>query len=149
MKIRYLNGEKVYVHDVLKHDTTIYSHRQAIKILNDIFKKATDCPEGCEHKDDRLFFLLHAMTTFMGLKSERIDQYEEEIVFDNDNEKKRKVPRLRIGLKKRDHCGLKVHTGGLYNPSERQTYKADDLISDEFKAWRRAQRTRADHSDNA
>lgn len=149
MKIRYLNGEKVYVHDVLKHDTTIYSHRQAIKILNDIFKKAADCPEGCEHKDRRLFFLLHAMTTFMDLKTQRIDQFEEELVFDNDNEKKRKVPRLHIGLKKRDHCGLRVHKGGLYNHSELPSYKADDLISDEFKAWQRAQRTGADYSDNA
>lgn len=44
---------------------------------------------------------------------------------------------------------LKVHRGGLYKPSERPTYKADDLLSGEFKAWQRARRAKPDHHDNA
>ena len=42
---------------------------------------------------------------------------------------------------------LNVHRGGLYKPSERPTYKADDFLSGEFKAWQRAQRAETDYQE--
>lgn len=46
------------------------------------------------------------------------------------------------------NTNLAVHKGGLYIPSERPAYLADDFISDEFKAWQRAQRAKTHHQEN-
>lgn len=44
---------------------------------------------------------------------------------------------------------FKVHRGGLYKPPEVSTDKADDILSDTFKAWQREQRAKTEHHENA
>jgi len=162
MKVKYINGKKVYVEDEngmagmasnwSRWDDTIQvcKHRDVIHALNRLFKQAEDNPEEVNHS---LWNLIHSMNLHFDIPFRvPVEIINKEITEYDDFKKipRKKEPRLYVGTHNKVAAEkLKVHNGGLYKPSECPTYQADDLLSDEFKAWQREQRTKPDHHDNA
>lgn len=132
MKIRYMNGEKVYVHDVFKHDIRIYKHRDIIDILNKTLREAEQNPDDC---GDRMNSLTSALEIHLRLAVEKLDGYETNIIFDDPKVRKTRSPKLYTGAQSNEN--LKVFHGGLYTPPE--VKNADDILSVFFKEWRKKQ----------
>ena len=117
MKLRYLNGEKVYVHDGFKHDISIWKHSDVVRIINGLFQQAEREPDAV---GSPLFSLLYALEAcHVGLPFEKINGFRKEIVFDDAGKiRLAKEPRLRAGKKVNPEWSGKPYVvkGGQHKP---------------------------------
>ena len=148
MKLRYLNGEKVYVEDYAgmmgigqkwdRDDGTlqVLKHRELIKCLNRLFKSAEENPEAV---GGDLWSLLHNMGLHFddGPSKPKWEIFEKDkIVFDDDDTKIKTAgePRLYAGTSKAQNVGkFKVHKGGFYQPPVPRIEA--DILTDEGRDW--------------
>jgi hypothetical protein len=166
MSIRagYINGKRTYVlgegskvHSAHDHysKVQVFRHQDIVKALNKFLRGIENADNevlknsiGVKNIPHELWKILDTLVLNDHLSFEKNN--EETIAFDDSQKiKKTTSPRLHTGNKVKKTVNLHVHKGGLYKPSERPTYQADDLLSDEFKAWQRGQRAKTDHHDNA
>ncbi len=149
MKISYLNGEKVYIYpqkwfeSYLLSDGEIFicRHRDVVRILNNIFKKA----EGNNNRDaltamDRIMYLFEVYLKTVGnTKDWRLPkEITRERDLDNPGQmKKDKAPPFRTDKRVKMHRvkQLSVIHGGLCSIEPNAHRNGDDGLSDEFRAW--------------
>ena len=162
----YVNGEKVYIHNrgshisgwgenILDYDEVqIFRHKDIVKMLNKFLRRLEDADNETMKRNacgQTLFGILSQFAAwdkadFTAFKIVR----EDALSFDDPRTiKMAKCPRLR-NESRIDQRFLKpiVVKGGLYEHPKTPAYAADDLISDEFKRWQRAQRSNPDHNND-
>ncbi|MCX5827663.1 MAG: hypothetical protein NTV58_06645 [Deltaproteobacteria bacterium] len=136
MKIRYLNGEKVYVDDrrSMGSWSGVYSeygkigvckHRDVIRELNSLLNRAEKTPEERTHRD--LWSLLYAMDRF-GRKGGQKPLWEimdEEAVFDDPG-------KVRLAKEPRPSAGKRVN---VLQVGEPRIIEHGDSHADEFRAF--------------
>jgi len=147
VKLRYLNGEKVYVDDrrsmgrcsgvsLERGQVGVCKHRDVIKALNSLFKRAEESPE--ERIPQDLWSLLFAMDRF-GRKGGQKPLWEimdEEAVFDDPGKVRlAKEARLRSEKRVNPQWAGRLHAikGGQYKPIDPKIH--DDALTDEFRAF--------------
>ena len=161
MEIGYINGEKVYVfrrpyhHLYLNHieeydKAQIIKHRDLVRVLNKLFKKA-DCADTRERKEplgiwfEMTCLLSRVAANYSGELCLPVDiKAANSITFDDPQAvKNTRGARLRAakcvdpGTK-----GLKVIQGGLHTPTTPK--ELDDGLSDDFRAWLHRERAKVD-----
>jgi len=166
MVLRYMKGEKIYIEETLGEigpskglnfiqDKQFVRHNELIRALNVIFQQAEENPEKISRDLATIIYDLVLLSKEESHKP-KIEvlnvaaKIKEGFMFDG-NSKIKQFKRLMLHPEERVklYDKPKVIRGGLYKPSEASAYLADDLLSSEFKAWQREQRTNTDHHDNA
>ncbi len=148
MKLKYLNGEKVYVEeetnmmgferewDRWNGTLQVIRHRDLIKCLNRLFKDAEENTENVGHS---LWTLLYGMGIHFdyGPSKPKWDIFDKDkIVFDDDNAKIKtsRGPQLYTGTSKSQNAGkFKVYKGGSYQPPVPRI--EDDILTNEGRDW--------------
>jgi len=159
LRTGYYNGERVYVYGPQNHlnryscensdkMVQIFKHKDLIRMLNNLFKRIERAPaESLQNGllDPLAFYSIISNFSKDGLSCEKIP-FEmcdnSSFCFDDATKTKpARMARLQNAKKiKQDMGSLKLVNGGLYKPSDRPNYLADDMISDEFKKWQREQK---------
>lgn len=87
MKVRYLNGEKVYVYDYSESDIRIWRHRDLVRAINRVFKEVERSPDvpsaGAFSLGDALYGLCNALPDSR-VPVKHVNGYDEKIIYDGD-----------------------------------------------------------------
>lgn len=152
MRTGYYNGEWVYVLKWPGHvhydgfieprKVQIFRHRDLIHLLNRLFNRVAKADIKEMDRPLDIGFLMFCILSRFRDKGEWYLPFEakdeEAFAFDDSQTiKKVRVARLR--------AGLKVFKGGFYSSAPAEPKPDDDGLSDDFRAFLRQERAKADH----
>lgn len=159
MKVKFLNGKKVYVEDLFtlggrdseweSDDGTvqIIKHSEIIRVLNCLFEDAESTPENIPYD---LSNIISGICRNKRKWRPSIDIIAVKTINYNDPRKIKRARRIVLHQEASVEYDEKLRAikGGLYKTTEPKVVESS-IISDEFKAWRKAQSAKTDNHDNA
>lgn len=161
MQVAYIKGEKVYVEEIvdLNRDrepswfpcsgtVQILTQRELIRVLTKIIEDADQLPVGKAYGSGPHADLARIVVEANAFSHNKDHKFKIEYVdprtlkFDNPNtvrkQRRAKLPKVERGI---IYDGPKVIPGGLLPaPSDKKGKPVGDIVSPQFKAWKKGQK---------
>lgn len=163
MKLRYMNGEKVYVDQGCGFDPNarvclfdgniqILKHKELVRALNSLFKDAEEKPDDVCFDLWNLIYHLN-LSGKPGTHHPNVETLKEYAIKFDDPRKVRlaqKIKRAELQTDKnvKIECGIKLVKGGSCIDSNPVDNKAQDILTPLGDAWLREQRAKTEHHEN-